>query len=229
MSSEVRRILLELPGVTDVYASSAFQVVEVTYDENKINDLEIAVKLDEAGYLGEWTMPVEVGARAHVRPRRSPAPSFRHSAVYETTKKTVSFAQRMTYQGRPALALPRHGHLQSSARRRRIMPKKREIAEYSDDPAAQQMLARAEELGLETAFTRADKMVPCNIGAAGMCCKQCGMGPCRLTKSGEVGRVRCNARHDAGAQPDAGDRRRRGCPLRSRARHGIPAQGGCQR
>jgi len=29
--------------------------------------------------------------------------------------------------------------------------------------------------------------VACNIGAAGMCCKQCGMGPCRLTKSGEVG------------------------------------------
>ena len=67
------------------------------------------------------------------------------------------------------------------------MPRKREIAEYSSDPAAQEMLVRAEELGLETAFTRADKMVPCNIGAAGMCCKQCGMGPCRLTKSGEVG------------------------------------------
>ena len=67
------------------------------------------------------------------------------------------------------------------------MPKKREIAEYSIDPAAREMLARAEELGLETAFTRADKMVPCNIGGAGMCCKQCGMGPCRLTKSGETG------------------------------------------
>jgi carbon-monoxide dehydrogenase catalytic subunit len=67
------------------------------------------------------------------------------------------------------------------------MPKKRELTEYSTDPAAQQMLARAQELGLETAFTRADKMVPCNIGAAGMCCKQCGMGPCRLTKTGEVG------------------------------------------
>jgi copper chaperone CopZ len=30
--TEVRRILLELEGVTDVYASSAFQTVEVTYD-----------------------------------------------------------------------------------------------------------------------------------------------------------------------------------------------------
>ncbi len=67
------------------------------------------------------------------------------------------------------------------------MPKKRGITEYSTDPAAQEMLVRAQVLGLDTAFTRADKMVPCNIGAAGMCCKQCGMGPCRLTKNGEVG------------------------------------------
>jgi len=67
------------------------------------------------------------------------------------------------------------------------MAKKRTIEEFSTDPAAQQMLIRAEELGIGTAFTRADNMVPCNIGGAGMCCKQCGMGPCRLTKSGEVG------------------------------------------
>ena len=67
------------------------------------------------------------------------------------------------------------------------MPKKREIEEYSTDPAAQEMLIRAEELGIGTAFTRADAMSPCNIGGAGMCCKQCGMGPCRLTKSGDVG------------------------------------------
>ena len=67
------------------------------------------------------------------------------------------------------------------------MPKKREIKDYSTDPAAQQMLIRADELGIGTAFTRADAMVPCNIGGAGMCCKQCGMGPCRLTKSGDVG------------------------------------------
>src|SRR5574337_1742481 len=67
------------------------------------------------------------------------------------------------------------------------MAKKRTIKDYSTDPAAQQMLIRAEELGIGTAFTRADNMVPCNIGGAGMCCKQCGMGPCRLTKNGEVG------------------------------------------
>ncbi len=65
--------------------------------------------------------------------------------------------------------------------------KKRTIEELSIDPATQEMLQRAEDMGLKTAFTRADDMAPCNIGAAGMCCKNCGMGPCRLTKDGQVG------------------------------------------
>ncbi|MCX8062926.1 MAG: hypothetical protein N3D16_10130, partial [Anaerolineales bacterium] len=59
--------------------------------------------------------------------------------------------------------------------------------ERTADPAAQEMLYRADELGLSTAFTRVDELVPCNIGSAGMCCKLCGMGPCRLTKDGMTG------------------------------------------
>ena len=65
--------------------------------------------------------------------------------------------------------------------------KQRSVEQRSVDPAAQQMLIRADELGLGTAFHRADDMVACNIGAAGMCCKLCGMGPCRLTKDGQTG------------------------------------------
>ncbi len=65
--------------------------------------------------------------------------------------------------------------------------KKRTPQEQSADPAAQQMIIRAEEMGIGTAFTRADDMSPCNIGGAGMCCKICGMGPCRLTKEGQTG------------------------------------------
>ncbi|MBE7553990.1 MAG: anaerobic carbon-monoxide dehydrogenase catalytic subunit [Anaerolineales bacterium] len=64
---------------------------------------------------------------------------------------------------------------------------KRNVEEYSIDPAAQAMLIRADELGLGTAFTRADALPPCNIGSAGLCCKLCGMGPCRLTKDGLTG------------------------------------------
>ena len=65
--------------------------------------------------------------------------------------------------------------------------KMRTPEERSIDPAAQEMLIRADELALGTAFSRADQMSPCNIGANGMCCKICGMGPCRLTKEGETG------------------------------------------
>jgi carbon-monoxide dehydrogenase catalytic subunit len=59
--------------------------------------------------------------------------------------------------------------------------------ERSIDPAAQAMLIRAEELGLETAFTRAEQMAPCPIGADGSCCRLCFMGPCRLVKDGQTG------------------------------------------
>ena len=102
--TEVRRILLLLEGVTDVYASSAFQVIEVTYDESKINDLEIAVKLDEAGYLGEWTVPIEMGSAPEQG--NGEKPFFRHTTTYETVKQTVSFAQRVNYQGRPLWHCP---------------------------------------------------------------------------------------------------------------------------
>src|SRR3990172_8503140 len=67
--------------------------------------------------------------------------------------------------------------------------KQRTAEERSIDPASQQMLIRAEALGLETAFTRADAMAACPIGAgtSGLCCKNCFMGPCRITKDGQVG------------------------------------------
>jgi carbon-monoxide dehydrogenase catalytic subunit len=68
-----------------------------------------------------------------------------------------------------------------------VAKQKRTPQQHSIDPAAQQMLIRADELGIGTAFHRAENMSPCNIGSAGMCCKICGMGPCRLTKDGQTG------------------------------------------
>jgi copper chaperone CopZ len=106
--TEVRRILLQLEGVVDVYASSAFQLIKVTYDNTKINDLEIAIKLDEAGYLGEWTVPVEQGSKTRQADEEQ-KPYFRHTTVYETTKKTLSFAQRVNYSGRPLWPCPGMG------------------------------------------------------------------------------------------------------------------------
>jgi carbon-monoxide dehydrogenase catalytic subunit len=48
------------------------------------------------------------------------------------------------------------------------------------DPAAEQVLKRADALGYSTAFSRAAKMQPCPIGESGACCSVCDMGPCRL-------------------------------------------------
>jgi len=59
----------------------------------------------------------------------------------------------------------------------------------SIDKATQQMIERAHDLEIETVFDRAVTMKPCNIGTQGTCCKNCGMGPCRLPlpKSGIEG------------------------------------------
>ncbi|WP_372683984.1 anaerobic carbon-monoxide dehydrogenase catalytic subunit [Desulfosarcina sp.] len=59
----------------------------------------------------------------------------------------------------------------------------------SIDEATQTMLRRAQELGIDTVFDRAENMKQCNIGTQGTCCKNCGMGPCRLPlpKSGIEG------------------------------------------
>jgi carbon-monoxide dehydrogenase catalytic subunit len=50
----------------------------------------------------------------------------------------------------------------------------------SIDVATQEMIKRAQDLGIDTVFDRAATMKPCNIGMQGTCCKICAMGPCRL-------------------------------------------------
>src|SRR5512136_55039 len=72
------------------------------------------------------------------------------------------------------------------------MAKNRTNQERSVDLASQEMLDRADKLGLGTAFSRADAMPACPIGMgaspkSGICCKNCYMGPCRLVKEGQVG------------------------------------------
>ena len=59
-------------------------------------------------------------------------------------------------------------------------PKLADPVKASIDIATQEMIARAQELGVETIFDRAENMKPCSIGMQGICCKNCSMGPCRL-------------------------------------------------
>ena len=100
--------------------------------------------------------------------------------------------------------------------------------QFSADPAAIELLHRAETLGLSTAFTRAESMAACPIGSRGMCCSMCLMGPCRITKDGQVGVCGATletigARNFAAAR---GSRQRRA--LGPRPRPGVHTQGGGQ-
>jgi carbon-monoxide dehydrogenase catalytic subunit len=55
-----------------------------------------------------------------------------------------------------------------------------DVTKLSVDPAAQEMLKRAQAEGVETIFDRAQTMKPCPIGAEGACCRICSQGPCRV-------------------------------------------------
>jgi copper chaperone CopZ len=105
---EVRRILYELPGVKNVYASSAFRMVEVEFDDETVTAETIQEALGAAGYLGELPMPAEVGAGATNGQQRA---FFRHTAVTTGNSRSVSFAQRVPYQGRPLWPCPGIGAL----------------------------------------------------------------------------------------------------------------------
>ena len=55
-------------------------------------------------------------------------------------------------------------------------PKKR-----SSDKAAQEMLKRMYEAGIENAWDRFEQQEPqCGFGKLGICCRNCSMGPCRI-------------------------------------------------
>lgn len=110
--SDVRRILLEIPGVQDVYASSAFHVVEVVFDENVTTDSSIQSKLDAAGYLGDFVFQAEAGKAVGTD---GGGTFMRHTTVYEQTKKVVSFTQNVGFQGRPLWPCPGMGPIKSIA------------------------------------------------------------------------------------------------------------------
>lgn len=110
--SEVRRILLELPGVSDVYASSGFRVVDIAYDGEAVSPVEIKQALDRAGYLGEIPVTVERGATEERT--NGDKPFFRHTVAYEQTGRSISFAQQVPFAGRPLWPCPGMGPIKQT-------------------------------------------------------------------------------------------------------------------
>lgn len=106
---EVRRILLGVEGVAEVYASSAFHVAEVTFDPSKVAAGALEALLDEAGYLGELEMPMETGIPATEAVEKGDRSAFRHSAAYAATGSSLSFTHKVPYAGRPLWPCPGMG------------------------------------------------------------------------------------------------------------------------
>jgi copper chaperone CopZ len=102
--SEVRRLLLSLDGVEEVYASSGFRAAEVTYNSKKVKKAEITAKLEEAGYLGELPIPKETDVPANEA--NGKGSFFRHTEAYAQTNNVVSFGQEIGQTGRALWPCP---------------------------------------------------------------------------------------------------------------------------
>jgi len=66
------------------------------------------------------------------------------------------------------------------------MPDDSNVQGKSLDPAVGQMIVKAQDEGIATIWDRYDAMTPqCGYGDAGLCCRHCLQGPCRINPFGE--------------------------------------------
>lgn len=109
--TEVRRILFEISGVTDVFASSSLRAVQIAFDPAETSPDHLRAVLQEAGYADDSVFPIE----SHLPTQKESVvkPFARHTAVYENVKSVVSFAQNVNYTGRPLWPCPGLGVIRS--------------------------------------------------------------------------------------------------------------------
>jgi copper chaperone CopZ len=96
---EVRRILFEVPGVREVYASSAFGVVEVDFDAEQTSEKTLETCLAEAGYLSELPVPTEASEPAIDRAADGGFP--RNTASDASSGSTIAFRQVLNAEPSP--------------------------------------------------------------------------------------------------------------------------------
>ena len=105
---EVRGLLTRLPGVEEVYASSAFHLVRVQIDPTQIDELTIRTKLQAAGYIGELPLSNEEWKTG--TPKDTEDNPYRRTAALENMK-SVSFNQEVTDTSRALWPCPGLGLL----------------------------------------------------------------------------------------------------------------------
>lgn len=111
---EVRRVLLALSGVLEVYASSAFQAVEIVYEPDRVTPATLEAALEQAGYLHPLPAPVETGVAVTQEAERDKDIFFRHSLAFEQVKEVIRFGQTIPYAGRPLWPCPGMGVIRKS-------------------------------------------------------------------------------------------------------------------
>ena len=109
---EVRRILLEFEGVSDVYASSGFRAVEVEYNSKKTPKKDLIAALENAGYTGDFAMALESSVPANEQRETA---YFRHTEASEQTGNTVNFEQSVRVQRSPLWPCPGMGPLKPAS------------------------------------------------------------------------------------------------------------------
>lgn len=86
--------------------------------------------------------------------------------------------------------VPGHSHgeietddyMKAVALYRKTFPDHQKVMEEAPDPAVREMLKRAKQINFNTVFDRFDAQQPqCAFGLSGVCCKNCSMGPCKIT------------------------------------------------
>lgn len=81
-----------------------------------------------------------------------------------------------------------HDYTEAVAEYKKSFPSKSDVLAHTPDPAVREMLAHMEKTGCETCFDRFDSQKPhCSFGMAGVCCKNCNMGPCKITRKSPRG------------------------------------------
>ncbi|MGN0288768.1 MAG: anaerobic carbon-monoxide dehydrogenase catalytic subunit [Lachnospiraceae bacterium] len=79
-------------------------------------------------------------------------------------------------------------YMNAVAEYKKTFPSKQDVIDQTPDPAVREMILRAEQIGMDTAFDRFDSQKPhCSFGLAGICCKVCNMGPCKITEKSPKG------------------------------------------
>ncbi len=105
---EVRRVLFEIEGVKEIYASSSFHTVKIDYDAKKTNQTKIKAALEQAGYSGELAIPLESSLPVTERKGEK---YYRHTSSSTQTENIIGFEQNVGYQGRSQWPIPGMGIL----------------------------------------------------------------------------------------------------------------------